>query len=209
MSFDQVLASNTRLRSPFLCPEIKLHLLNPDAPIWVDRAEDDVSPYPYWGIAWGSGQAIARWILDHPRKVAGQRCVDLGCGSGIAGIAAALAGADIVEGIDISEDALMAAVANAAANKVVLRTRQCGFVDVNPAAFDLVLAADLGYLNSELLAWLTEQESPAQTILIAEPNRRGVTATNAELLATYNVRADPETEAFFVQQASVLQLCDA
>ena len=48
---------------------------------------------PFWAAAWPGGQALARYVLDDPGVVAGRRVLDLGSGSGLVAVAAALAGA--------------------------------------------------------------------------------------------------------------------
>lgn len=70
---------------------------------------------PYWAFCWASGQAMARYLLDNPAEVSGQRVIDFGCGSGVAGIAAAKAGAKVVA-CDIDPDALAATKVNAELN---------------------------------------------------------------------------------------------
>ena len=48
---------------------------------------------PYWCRPWPSGLALGALLLREPGLVRGKRVLDLGCGAGVAGIAAALAGA--------------------------------------------------------------------------------------------------------------------
>lgn len=47
---------------------------------------------PYWSEVWASAIAIAEVMFSDPTLVAGKRVADVGCGLGLAGIAAALAG---------------------------------------------------------------------------------------------------------------------
>ena len=47
---------------------------------------------PYWCRLWPSAIALAQLILQQPELVRGKRVCDIGCGLGLAGIAAALAG---------------------------------------------------------------------------------------------------------------------
>lgn len=47
---------------------------------------------PYWCRLWPSAVALAQLILQQPGLVKGKRVCDIGCGLGLAGIAAALAG---------------------------------------------------------------------------------------------------------------------
>ena len=53
---------------------------------------------PYWAYQWAGGTVLARHFLDRPETVRGRRVLDLGAGSGVVGIAAALAGASRVTG---------------------------------------------------------------------------------------------------------------
>ena len=71
------------------------------------------------GIAFGTGShATTRMCLGALEQVAapGKRALDLGCGSGILGIAALLLGCDRVQGCDIDPKAPEAAERNAALN---------------------------------------------------------------------------------------------
>lgn len=47
---------------------------------------------PYWCRPWPSAIALAQLILQNPDLVRGKRVCDIGCGLGLAGIAAALSG---------------------------------------------------------------------------------------------------------------------
>lgn len=58
---------------------------------------------------------VAAWLND---DVHGKKVVDLGCGSGILAIAAALLGAEQVVGVDIDKDAVKTAKSNAGKVKV-------------------------------------------------------------------------------------------
>ena len=71
---------------------------------------------PYWAFCWASGLAMARYLAARPEWVAGKRVLDFGAGSGIAGIAAARAGALEVVACDLDPLALQASRANAALN---------------------------------------------------------------------------------------------
>ncbi len=73
------------------------------------------------GIAFGTGShATTRMCLDALESVAGpgKRVLDLGCGSGILGIAALLLGCERVQGCDVDPKSPEAAVRNAALNDI-------------------------------------------------------------------------------------------
>ena len=98
-------------------------------PLWEAAALADERlpvPPPYWAWPWAGGQALARYVLDHPEIVRGQRVADIGSGGGIVAIAAALAGATAVHAIDIEPYAIAAAALNAEANGVDLELRRAG-----------------------------------------------------------------------------------
>src|SRR6516164_10226923 len=91
-----LIQATTRLRPVPLVPEIRLHLAAEPIEAW-QRTEHALGrtglPPPYWAFAWPGGQALGRYLLDHPGAVTGKRVVDLASGSGLVAIAAALAGA--------------------------------------------------------------------------------------------------------------------
>jgi predicted nicotinamide N-methyase len=87
---------NTALIAPPLLPEIKLHLAHEALPLW-EKTEEELGqiglPPPFWAFAWAGGQALARYVLDHPEAVAGRKILDFAAGSGLLAIAAMRAGA--------------------------------------------------------------------------------------------------------------------
>ena len=71
--------ANTRLSAPRLIPEIVLHQADALLPLWrATGPELDAMglPPPYWAFAWAGGQALARYLLDHPETVAGKTVLD-------------------------------------------------------------------------------------------------------------------------------------
>ena len=140
---------------------------------------------PYWAFAWAGGRALARHIQQHPHQVTGKIVLDFGCGSALAGIAAALAGAERVYVCDLDPLALKAAEVNAALNGVVVIPVQPG--DELPQV-DLLLAADVLYDNSshDPLGSLTEK---TPELLLAEtrgmkPEGRGLRCLDTLQTAT-------------------------
>lgn len=78
------------------------------------RPNDD----PHWADLWHGGAALASAVLERPELVRGKRVIDLGCGLGVAGIAAAMAGAREVVMSDREERALWCSLAGCRANGV-------------------------------------------------------------------------------------------
>ena len=90
--------ANTRLQPVPHAPEISLWLADEITPIW-RLTEEELGemgvPPPFWAFAWAGGQALSRYILDHPHEVAGKRVLDFAAGSGLVGVAAMQAGAAV------------------------------------------------------------------------------------------------------------------
>jgi ribosomal protein L11 methyltransferase len=97
------------------------------------------------GLAFGTGShpttfLCLQWLADTLREGAGTppRVLDYGCGSGILAIAAAKLGAASVLGVDIDDNALIAARDNAANNGVTLVLRHSR--EKLDESFDIVVA---------------------------------------------------------------------
>ena len=135
------------LNAPPLIPEIRLYLASAVTPLWrateTTLAAREVPP-PYWAFAWPGGQALARYILDDPAVIRGRQVLDFAAGSGLVGIAAAMAGARAATAADIDPIAVAAIALNAAANGAtvdILHDDPIG----RPSAWDVVLAGDVCY----------------------------------------------------------------
>lgn len=167
-----------------LAPEISLHLV--DAPLGLfdltgGEFHSDVPP-PFWAFVWAGGQALARYVLDHPDEVTGRRVLDLATGSGVAAIAAARAGAAQVAATDIDPDAVAAAHRNALANGLTLAER----VD-EP---ELVLAGDV-YYSPSVAPQITDQlrafRRNGASVLVGDPGRGYFPERLFELVTEYVV----------------------
>lgn len=93
------------------------------------------------GLAFGTGShpttfLCLQWLTEAIQG--GERLLDYGCGSGILAIAAARLGAGSVLGVDIDDNALIAARDNAAANQVTLALRHSK--EALDERFDIVVA---------------------------------------------------------------------
>ena len=124
---------------------------------------------PYWAFCWASGLALARFLADRPHWVKGKRVLDFGAGSGVAGIAAARAGALEVVACDLDPLALAACRANAQLNDVQLGYCTNFFAEVD--RFDLILVADVLY-DRENLPLLDHFLTRGQEALVADSRVR-------------------------------------
>src|SRR5258707_541008 len=139
---------NTAIVAPPLVPEIRLHLATEVTPIW-EATEESLAqgavPPPYWAFAWAGGQALARFLLDHPERVAGRAVLDFGAGSGLVAIAAAKAGALSVTAAEIDHFAAAAIAANAELNGVAVAVTTVDVLDIADVPWDVVTAGDVCY----------------------------------------------------------------
>jgi predicted nicotinamide N-methyase len=106
-----------------LRPDISLRLATELTPLW--QATEDILaahnlPPPFWAFAWPGAEALAAHIAADPDLVRGRRVLDFAAGCGLAGIAAAIAGAASVEAAEIDPFAAAAITLNAADNFQVI-----------------------------------------------------------------------------------------
>ena len=181
-------------RAP-LVPEVKLFLAEDPTILWARLAAgvEGHVPAPFWASAWGGGQAIARYVLDHPETVAGKRELDLASGSGIVAIAAALAGARRVTANDVDPGAAVAIRANAHANAVAVEPLVADILDDDPED-DVVLAGDVLYddaLAPRFLSFL-ERAARRATVLVGDPGRGRVPWASWDTVARYDFAGESE-----------------
>jgi predicted nicotinamide N-methyase len=176
------------------CPELRLFLLNPDYPqheLAPELALRLMDQPLYWSFCWASGQVLARWLLDHPDTVRGKRVVDFGCGSGVAGIAAARAGADSVIGCDLDPQALAATAANARLNGVTLEFADN--YDAIDGDVDVILVADVLY-DRDNLPWLSRFAERAPVVVMADSRLPDFTHPDYRLLVQSEASTLPDLD---------------
>lgn len=197
-----------------LVPEIRLHLASHAQRIFqtaegFERPDADRFP-PYWAFAWPGGQAMARYILDNPGLVAGLRVADIGAGSGIASIAAAMAGAVHVLAADIDPVAAAAIRLNAACNgcEATVEASTRDRLGSLPNA-DLIIISDLVYepeLAIRVDGFLDLAVAAGKPVLIGDrlSSRRPVASLDA--LGRYRAHLAPELAEGYVEEARVWRL---
>ncbi|HEX7035533.1 MAG TPA: 50S ribosomal protein L11 methyltransferase [Pseudomonadales bacterium] len=150
------------------CPEITLGLISADFPLGPlppDVVRQVINEPAYWALCWGSGLALARWLLDRPERVRDRQVLDLGSGSGVVAVAAALAGARRVIACDTDPAARQATRTNAALNGVAIEV--VASLDEAPRDNDLLLMADVLYDRSNL-PLLEQAARYAREVLVAD-----------------------------------------
>jgi predicted nicotinamide N-methyase len=200
--------AETRLLPVPHAPEISLYVADEATALW-QKTEDELGaiglPPPFWAFAWAGGQALARYVLDHPETVRGRRVLDFASGSGLVGIAAMKAGAAQVTACDIDDFAIAAMTLNAAANGVTLTSSQADLVGQDQG-WDVVLAGDICYERDLALAvtdWLFALQVRGAAILIGDPGRSYLPIARLQHLAAYQVPVTRTLEDADVKKTSV------
>ena len=174
---------------------------DPDAVLESCGPGDD----PYWATLWPVGETLAARLLAEP-FAQGTTVLELGCGAGLAGLAAASAGSDAtavdvtavdVTATDLEPRAVALAAANAAANGLRVAARTLDWRDPPHEPFDRVIGADLLYqpdLHAALLNTLAATVAAGGEALLADPGRSVAAAfLHAAGDAGWRVRLEDES----------------
>jgi predicted nicotinamide N-methyase len=207
--------ANTAVEAPPLTPEIRLWLANEAIPLW-EAGEAELAatglPPPFWAFAWAGGQALARYLLDHPDEVAGKRVLDFAAGSGLQAIAAAKAGAAGVTASEVDPFATAAIGLNAALNGVEIAVFEADVIDDAPGDrtdWDVVLAGDVFYerdLAARVEPWLRRLAGGGVVVLVGDPGRGFLPKAGLERVIAYAVKTDRALEDTDVRNAVVWRL---
>lgn len=179
--------ANLRLELVPSLSGIRLYTAHPGSRLSRLAAPDDAAPY--WAYQWAGGLALARHFAAHPDVVAGRRLLDLGAGSGLAGIAAAQAGA-MASAAEIDPNGRAAIALNAAANGVTLPLVEVDISGDAPDGFDLIAAGDVFYnpeVGKLMLPFLERCVAAGIDVLIGDPERRDLPLARLERVASYAV----------------------
>lgn len=184
----EFMRSNLRVQPARLLPEILLYTAHPGSRLSQLVGDEDVPPY--WAYGWAGGTVLARHLLDFPDMAKGRRVLDLGCGSGVVGIAAAKAGAAHVTASDIDANALVATRLNADRNEVQIEIVEGDLIGGPLPDVDVVLVGDLFYdrdTAARVLPWLQACRTAGKTVLIGDPFRAHLPQEGLQLITDYEV----------------------
>ena len=177
------------------CAGITLGLINADfhtGPLPPEVMRAVIAEPAYWAFCWGSGLALARYLLQKPALVRGRTVLDLGSGSGVAGIAAARAGAARVLACDTDADARRASAVNAELNgvdvQVIARLEDAPRVDC-------VLLADVLY-DASNLPLLDAAQRHAADVWVADSRIRQLERPDYQLSAELDALTLPNLGEF-------------
>jgi predicted nicotinamide N-methyase len=157
----------------------------------VSLSEQGVAPrrelrLPYWAAVWESATALAEYLVDRDagQPLAGKAVLDLGCGMGLVGAAAAMLGARVTLA-DIDTAGLLFARLNTLAWASRTRVVRCDWhVSDLGAPFDLIAAADVVYDQEQwrpIEAFARRHLGEEGVLLLSEPSRPAADAFAAWL----------------------------
>jgi predicted nicotinamide N-methyase len=214
---------------PFV-PEIRLYQAAEPVGLWdlIGGGYSSDRPPPFWAFAWAGGQALARYVLDHPDVVRGRRVLDLAAGSGIVAIAAAMAGAVVVRAVDVDADAVRVIRLNADANGVAVdpllgdilddpldgrtvdsRTVDGRTVDSPGGDADVVLIGDGFYskaMADRMLAFVRRAGRNGARVLVGDPDRAFLPHRLFRMLNAYDVPTRPSLEDVRIKRTAIWEL---
>ena len=203
-----------------MLPEIRLYLARDAFGLW-ERIEQDTGqqqlPPPFWAFPWAGGQALARYLLDHPGQVRGRAVLDLASGSGLVAIAAATAGAASVTPSETDPLAAAAITLNARVNRVrlqptvgdMLGAAPPGLASADVASADVVLAGDAFYdrgMASLMLPFLERARQAGALVLVGDPGRAYLPRDRFDQVTAYDVPVERVIEDADVKPTTVWRL---
>jgi len=142
----------------------------------LDAAEFGADEHmPYWAELWPASLLLAAWLFTRAVDVAGRRCLDLGCGMGLAAMAGAAAGGQV-----LAMDYEPAAVAHAARNlrenglQAAVAVMDWRRPACAPGRFDCIWGSDILYetrFYEPLITLFRDLLAPGGRIILSEPWR--------------------------------------
>jgi predicted nicotinamide N-methyase len=191
---EEIIRGSTTLSPVVLVPEIRLYQASEPMSVWQHTEQatgrTGLDP-PFWAFAWAGGQALARYLLDHPEAVTGRHVIEVASGSGLVAIAAVLAGAAGVTAYDIDPLAATAITANAEANCVAVPAVCTDVLSgLPPDGTDLVLVADAFYerdLAAQVLRFAERSQARGAAVLAGDFGRAYLPRARLVPLASYDV----------------------
>ncbi|TWU63420.1 MULTISPECIES: class I SAM-dependent methyltransferase [Crateriforma] len=137
-----------------------------------DAGEEGVID-PFWATTWRAASGLDRFLDRY--RLEGQRVLELGCGTGHAGISAALRGANVTL-TDGVEDPLhlVRMSSHAIRDRCEIQRLRFGVDRIDGVTFPLILGSDVTYLRElwpQLDQCVRDHLSPGGEVLLSDPHR--------------------------------------
>jgi predicted nicotinamide N-methyase len=207
----EFVANRTRPAPVALVPEIVLLQARELEPLWEASSRGPVAweDSPYWAFPWAGGQALARYVLDHPATVRGRRVADFASGSGLVAIAALQAGAAEVLALDRDPFSAAAVALNAERNGLAIPFRPGDALGTPLPACEVLLAGDVFYerrLADGALGWFRELARRGVRVLAGDAWRSYAPHEGFVELAWYDVPTTTAIEDAGSRRARILEI---
>jgi len=129
---------------------------------------------PFWAVVWPSARALAQ-VVASVEDLSGKRVIELGCGTGLVGLAAAARGASVILS-DLVPESIELALRNAKRNGLEVEGLIMDWSQPpeDLGVFDGICAADVLYDDGMLrgvLRFVRRHLAPEGAAWIADPNR--------------------------------------
>jgi len=175
-----------------LIPEIVTYQGKEFTQLWETavRELEGWDPSPFWAFPWCGGQALARYVLDHPEVVRGKRVFDFATGSGLVAIAAGRAGAASITAADLDPISEAAVHLNSQLNGTSIAFRGGDSIGDPLDGVELVLAGDIFYerrLAADGMRWFRGLVDRNVQVLVGDPGRIYSTDDGLTDRAAYDV----------------------
>jgi predicted nicotinamide N-methyase len=193
------------------CPAIKARQAADVYELWQawEKEAGLECPVPHWAIVWPAAQILARYLLDHPLTANKKHVFEIGCGGGVASIAAKMSGAHQTTANDIDPITLAIARENALANQLDIIFDSTNRIETKtPPDAELILIADFFYLKTDslvLTARLHEWKSQGLEIIIADGGRAFVPKDYGEILHAQDLAVNQDLEGKNQRQVRIFK----
>lgn len=128
---------------------------------------------PFWATTWRAASGLDRFLQC--RELTNLRVLELGCGTGHAGLAAAYRGAQVTLTDGVEDPLLLVRMsARPVAERCQIQRLRFGIDRINQPPYPLILGSDITYLRTlwpELDQALREHLAPAGEVLLSDPYR--------------------------------------
>ncbi len=199
-----------------LCPEIQAFQGSSLVEVWeaAEQLAGENLAAPFWAYPWAAGAALARVVLDRAQDFSGRKVLDIGCGGGVAALAAARAEALRVVANDVDPWALAVARIAARRQHLELEYLQEDLTEHprHATGYDVVLCSDLAYERRtapKQRTLLERARIDGARVFVADAGRTYFEDRGLELIAEYNLVVPQDLEGVKERTARVYELLKA